>query len=437
MDQEGGTSESSPLTAGAAADVISAYRATHGGHSPSPALVKKILVSTASDIVAPAEQQGAGLLNVGAAINLATTDQPRSSKPSSKHELTFSTNQINITGNTKSNRNSENRDHQQRQDFCEGEALDADPDQERREVDRQRLSEPDHRTIACGPPTANTFLRENGLTQVYVEQRLTSRGQGRTRGSSFSAALPFQDTNFSVLKVALYAPNGAYAGYSIPQGVSNYANIQVASPQAGKWTAVFFDTKNDSAPAGHRQVGSRHVEVRERRDHLAGARSRIAPGHYDVRDYKVKLPSTPGDTSQSIVVNSGNGTTNTIPVTIRTRATPSTTFSRRPDGRQRARQPGRDEHLCVQGAHWQEGHRRERGLRRHQRRRSLRSSRTRRATTSPSRRTCIRARSLSNTVTVYNDHPQAGTWTLVSTGCSRSRARRSTRRSSQGSTSTG
>ena len=106
-------------------------------------------------------------------------------------------------------------------------------------------------TITCGPPTPDTFKRETGSTQVYVEQQFTvpSTGKGKSR-LNFSAALPAQSTNLSILKVALYAPNGAYAGYSIPQGVSNYANIQVANPKPGMWTAVLFDTRNNSAEQG-------------------------------------------------------------------------------------------------------------------------------------------------------------------------------------------
>jgi len=60
--------EKQPLTAGAAADVIAAYAKTHGGRDPDPALVKQIIMSTANDLEAPANQQGAGLLDVLAAV---------------------------------------------------------------------------------------------------------------------------------------------------------------------------------------------------------------------------------------------------------------------------------------------------------------------------------------------------------------------------------
>jgi subtilisin family serine protease len=65
-----GTSNSSPLTAGAAALVIQAYVQTHGGSDP-PELVKQVLMSTADDTGVPSQQQGAGLLDSFAAVKAA------------------------------------------------------------------------------------------------------------------------------------------------------------------------------------------------------------------------------------------------------------------------------------------------------------------------------------------------------------------------------
>jgi hypothetical protein len=94
----GGTSQSAPFVSGAAADVIQAYRDTHGGTTPTPAQVKQVLTSTATDIGAPSDQQGAGLLNVYAAVEAARQLPGTTQARSAASELVDSPTQLDVQG---------------------------------------------------------------------------------------------------------------------------------------------------------------------------------------------------------------------------------------------------------------------------------------------------------------------------------------------------
>jgi hypothetical protein len=312
----GGTSESTPIASAAAADVIQAYRKTHHGETPSPALVKKFLVSTATDIDAPAEQQGAGLLNVLAAVRAAVTYHRPVDVPGA---LLTDPSQINVQQGI---HHTASRLVHITNTFHHPVTVHLSTRTLRHEAASQTGSfclNPSSADIACGPPTANSFQIWSGVTEVYQEETFTVPATGKPSRLNFSADYQYTGQT-SLLHVALYDPSGAYAGYSLPQGLADYANVQVADPKPGTWTAVFFTEKNGDTPGGVGTSGTIQWEADTWTFGHAGTISpstlTIGPGGTQVATFTTDR-GTPGDRAESIVLNSVAGR-NTIPVTVRT-----------------------------------------------------------------------------------------------------------------------
>src|SRR5487761_47280 len=312
----GGTSESSPLTAGAAADVIQAYASTHRGADPSPALVKQILMSTATDIGAPATQQGAGLLNVLAAVNEAKSIAGTTGTP--QGGLLVSPNQINVvqqplastteaikltnTGSSQtvvnlSTRALTNLVSASSGSFC---------------------MQPGTPTSDCAAPTG-IFKIWSGVTEVYQDQSFTVASTTSPSRLKFAADYQFTGQT-SLLHFALLAPDGTYAGYSLPQGLGNFGEVEVANPSPGTWTAVFFTEQNGATPGAVGTSGTVQWNASTFEYAPAGAISpaslTIGPGRSATAHVRLTSPNTAGDGEQSVVLLTSAGTP-TIPVTVR------------------------------------------------------------------------------------------------------------------------
>jgi hypothetical protein len=300
----GGTSESSPFVAGAAALVIQAYRQTHGGATPTPALVKQILTSTATDLGTPATEQGAGLLNSYKAVQLAESIH---AKPAG-NTLMLSTDQLHQTGAPGSKASFPltvtNTGSQTQVVHLAGRTFGPDQNVQTGSV-----------TLKDG--VSPQITDQSGFPNNFEEFHFTVRpGQQRLDAS---IAYPSTSASFnSAVSFILVDPKGRFAASSLPQGVGNFGNVDVSNPTAGQWTGVVFGLT--TANGGTNGTVPWRVATEQFAPFASTTPTLVlAPGQSRTADVNATLPSTPGDSSGSIVVSSNRdeGAATTVAVTLR------------------------------------------------------------------------------------------------------------------------
>jgi hypothetical protein len=290
VELEGGTSEAAPLTAGLAALVIQAYAKHHGGSRPSPALVKRIIVSTSENISAPGDQQGAGMIDAYQAVRAAASYH-RSASGRTGHALLDSATQLNAVGQPGST-----------QHFTETLSNDG---ASKVTVGLSTRTLSPYRAVSTKSLTL-TAAKDLGTTVTFH----VAKGQARLNAS---VALK------GVVNLSLISPNGDLAEYNLPQGQGNYGNAQVADPAPGTWTAVI------SAESDAKTVHAKFQASTATWWHL-GTLSKssltLAAGASKSFGLTVVTPARAGDKSGSIIVRSSAqapafAKVTSIPVTLR------------------------------------------------------------------------------------------------------------------------
>ncbi|UWE10319.1 S8 family serine peptidase [Actinacidiphila bryophytorum] len=303
--QFGGTSQSAPLVAGGAALVIEAYAQTHNGARPSPALVKQILTSTATDEDHPSQMQGTGLLNTYAAVRAAQSVHDDKGSPAPQgNQLLVKATQLSATGQpgtattlalpvTNLGGVAQTVTAQQRTlsapdtDMRGAVALDA---------------------TASGPTWVDGF----GATRRYVAKTFTVPAGADRLDTSINYTL---DSGF-VVRLALLDPSGAIAGWSFPAALSGFAHIDVHDPAAGTWTAMMYASQS---PAGYKddvgfEFSTSHFVTSGK---VSPASLTLAPGQSGTFQVTADTPAQAGDSSAAVVLDSANGPQVAVPLTLR------------------------------------------------------------------------------------------------------------------------
>lgn len=317
VELSGGTSEAAPLTAGAAALVIEAYRRTHHGSSPSPALVKQILTSTATDLGLPATEQGSGLLNSYKAVLLAESIKTASGTPTPVGDtLLLSRSQLTASGWPGTHRSWRirvtNTGAQGQLVVASGRGFGPD-------TDTQAGS------VTLSDATSPQLIDASGIPDNYATFHFTVPHGAARVGASIAYPGTSGAESFSPVRLILVDPRGRLAADSFPQGTSDFGSVDVRAPVPGVWTGVVVGIVG----ADNGTNGTVHWQVATQRFTRFGAVAPhtfyLLPGQSRILHVTETLPEQAGDVTGSIVLRSNLGGTDpdigtergSIPVTAR------------------------------------------------------------------------------------------------------------------------
>lgn len=299
----GGTSQSSPFTAGAAALVIQAYENTHKGVRPAPALVKRLLTSTATDLGHPAYEQGAGQLNTLAAVKAALSWKDSNGSPKAQGtSLVVDKTQLVTDGQPGATTTSKLS------------ITNVSGNTQRVNLSTRTLgpvTTTQSGTATLNTATAPAFVDQVGIPRSYVAQKFkVGIGADRLDFKIAAAADPF------AVRIILIDPQGTYQAYSIPQGTGNFGDIDVRYPAFGTWTAYIGLSQSSgfNGPIKWQATTSNFTSFGS----VSPSSLAIAPGMTSTVTVTTKLPKNPGDVSASVQLKTPLGVTTTVPLTART-----------------------------------------------------------------------------------------------------------------------
>ncbi|MGO8956242.1 MAG: hypothetical protein ACLQFR_02525, partial [Streptosporangiaceae bacterium] len=321
----GGTSQSAPLTSGVAALVIQAFRKTHAGQTPTPAVIKQIIMSSATDLGAPGDEQGAGLLNAYKAVQLAESY----AKPGAATGETLQTNVTSVSGlnaaNPLDNRQGQIdiQDNPATPETGTFTVTNAGSGTQTVHLSTRTLgpvSNLQQGKVTISNAHSGHFIDFAGFKDNYGEFHFTvPSGQPRLNAAmAFPAKINQSEATYP-LTMILIDPKGRFAANSMPQGYDRSANEDVINPAAGRWTAVIFGPEAGKPLDG--TTGTVRVTVSTQKFVTFGSLSQttltLAKGQQSAPvTLSVSTPASPGDLDGSVVLNAGQGAS-TIPVLLR------------------------------------------------------------------------------------------------------------------------
>jgi Subtilase family len=306
IEAAGGTSESAPFVAGAAALVIQAFRKGHHGSNPTPSQIKQILLSTATDLGAPAQEQGSGLLDSYKAVQLAESyGSPRRTGTT----LLVTPGQLTSAGVPGTARSWKvtvtNEGTSPQVVMIAGRAL------------SPRSTSSARGSVTLSDSSSGQYTADSGVPVNYATFTFrVPAGQGRL---DVSVAYPARvDEVFLPPDLTLFDPDGRVAADSEPQGLGNYGNVDVRVPAAGVWTAVVSGYQAGYGGYNGKVIWQEMTQDYTTFGHYSASSLSLAPGRAQSFSVSVNAPSSPGDLAGSVQLHSSLGGVTSIPLVVRT-----------------------------------------------------------------------------------------------------------------------